>query len=76
MSAELVNKWSGPLRAMARPIRELLDHARRSGIVGPQTIRGNASLCIDLNGFPRGTRTLHGKPLGCSRTSSSTAGGQ
>jgi hypothetical protein len=36
---------------------DLLDHGRRSGIIGPQTIKGDASLRIDLNGFPRGTRT-------------------
>jgi len=41
----------------ARPNRDLLDHARRSGIVASRTINGDASLRIDLSGFLRGTRT-------------------
>ncbi len=36
----------------------LLSHAQRAGLMGqPDSLTGNASLDINLNGFPRGTRT-------------------
>ena len=45
----------------ARVHNELLSAAKKSGIVGgggsQQTIKGDASLGITLDGFPKGTRT-------------------
>jgi hypothetical protein len=41
-----------------RPARDLLQHAQRAGWGGaPGLLPSNASLTIDLNGLPRGTRT-------------------
>jgi hypothetical protein len=35
----------------------LLKNAKSSGLLGPVDVRGDASLTVDLNGFPRSTKT-------------------
>jgi hypothetical protein len=41
------------------PSVDLLSHARRAGVFGPaeHKVTGDASVRIDLAGFPRGTKT-------------------
>jgi uncharacterized protein (TIGR02594 family) len=45
-------------RHFGHPHRDLLQHAQRAGLIGgSQKVVGDASLKIDLNGFPKGART-------------------
>lgn len=37
--------------------RSLLEHAARTGFAGAHKVEGDAHLKVDLNGFPKGTRT-------------------
>jgi hypothetical protein len=58
-------RWDDRVRRIDKPAAgpqsnlDLLDNAKRSGLGGPNGggLNGTASLTIDLNGFPRGTRT-------------------